>query len=645
MESRCIHPGPELQPGSGSPRFWHCVQLYERETFLAETVAAYAARGLNAGDAVVIVAKDRNRSLFEFHLAAEGVDLAEARRTGQLTLLSAEQTLAEFMQAGWPDADRFRKSVGELVRKLASRPWKGIRAFGEMVAVLWDLGQPAAALRLEELWDELAETENFSLLCAYAMNSFDGASGAQSFLGVCDSHSLVRPSESYLGLKSDEERLRFVARLQQQALPKRSGPPLPDPDLAREVLSRAFRNSSGTALLAVLEISLDDWACTSSRTGPSAADGVLIEIIERLKLESDHSATGRQTVIRTASDEFTIVMEQVSGYASVDAAAQRIQKSLTMPYKSCGCELTLSACIGVGFSPAVATDAAELRRNADTALWHAKRQGKGRIEFYSARLGKSAHLYRHLESNLRGALGRNELQVYFQPEISLHTSQPIRFEALLRWFPAPGCSVPPTTFIPVAEESGLILTIGEWVLRQACQQAAEWQQGELAGTGVAVNVSSIQFAEPGFVGLVAECLAESGLLPSLLELELTETVLIREFEQSQKTLTQLKRMGVTIAIDDFGTGYSSLSYLQRLSIDALKIDRCFIADLAESWSKAPVLRGLIGIAHELGIRVIAEGVETPEQLEAVIGYGCDEVQGFLMGHPEPRRQEDFALSS
>jgi EAL domain-containing protein (putative c-di-GMP-specific phosphodiesterase class I) len=196
----------------------------------------------------------------------------------------------------------------------------------------------------------------------------------------------------------------------------------------------------------------------------------------------------------------------------------------------------------------------------------------------------------------------------------------MRFEALLRWFPEPECSVPPTTFIPVAEESGRILSIGKWVLRQACGQAAEWQQGPLAGIALPSNVSGIQFAEPGFVGLVAECLGESGLRPSLLELEITETILIRDFEQSQTKLVQLKRMGVSIAID------------------ALKIDRCFIAELADSWSRAPVLRGLIGIAHELGIRVVAEGVETPEQLEAVVGYGCDEVQGFLLGHPESRPQ-------
>ena len=590
---------PELQPAG--ERFWHCVQLYEKPAFLAATVAAYAAQGLVAREAVIIVAKDRNRTLFETEMAARGVDLDAVRNSGQLTMLSAEDTLSHFMGSGWPDQDAFNRTVGGVVRTASGAGWAGVRAFGEMVAVLWEAGHPAMALRLEHLWDELAETEKFSLLCAYALSSFEGAGQAEGFLGVCDSHSIVLPSEGYLNLSGDRERLRAVAKLQRTAATVTGfGEPLP----AAELVTRACGRSHGTALIAAIRIAVDTGVTIDTAVLPGSERGT--------------------SVLQTAPGEFTLIAEGLPDFAAAHNLAHEIRYSLPP-----------SACVGVDLSTAQSAAPSDILQNADIALRHAKRRGKGHTEFYSSRLGKSAHLHRHLESHLRGALERGEMQVWFQPEISLRALATSRFEALLRWFPSSDCSVPPSTFVEVAEESGLILSIGEWVLRQSCQRAAQWQGGEFDGVGVAVNVSAVQFAEPGFVSMVASILRETGLHPALLELEMTESVLVRNFEESSQGLNRLRQLGVTLAIDDFGTGYSSLSYLQQLPVDALKIDRCFVTELGHSRSRAPVLRGMIGIARELGIRVIAEGVETPEQFNAIANFGCDEVQGYLLGRPQP----------
>ena len=611
---------PELKPsGEG---FWHCVQLYERPEFLASRVANYAAQGLAAREAVIIVAQDRHRPLFEAEMAERGLDLDALRKTGQLTMLSAEVALSRFMGGGWPDPAAFDESVGEAVRG-AARGWAGVRAFGEMASLLWEAGHPAMALRVEQLWDELAETEKFALLCAYRLEGFAGSGQANGFLGVCDSHSLVLPSESYLELSSDTDRLRVVARLQQAAAsvrgeaddPLSAVESLAVESLAVESLKDTCRRTHGGAYIAAMRVGLEAG-----------------ETVDTAKLRDRFGAIN---ALRTGEGELTLIAEGLSDFASAHQLAQAIRQSLPE-----------SACMGVDVSIAQNAGRGEILENAEIALRAAMRKGSGKTEFYSTRLGKSAHLQHQVEAALRKALERDELKVYFQPEVSLQGLETSRFEALVRWFPSSDCSVPPSTFIPVAEEVGLIIGIGEWVLKEACRRAAGWQAGELQGVGVAVNVSAVQFAEPDFVAVIDAVLRETGLPPSLLELELTETVLVRDFERSNRKLKRLRKRGVTIAIDDFGTGYSSLSYLQKLPADALKIDRCFVAEL-DCGSRAPVLKGMIGIARELGIRVVVEGIETAEQFHAIASFGCDEAQGYLLGRPaaEPRLWAGLSRSS
>lgn len=596
----------ELQPsGEG---FWHCVQLYEEPAFLAATVASYAAQGLAARGAVIIVAQNCNRPLFEAEMAERGVDLEAVLSSGQLTILSAEETLARFVGGGWPDQAAFNESVGGVVRSAAAGGWAGVRAFAEMAVLLWDAGHPAMALRVEQLWDELAETEKFSLLCAYPLRTFEGSDRAMGFLGVCDSHSLVLPSESYLDLSSEPDRLRAVARLQQMAASVGASTHVgEDPVSEAESLKIACQRTRGGVYIAAMRVGL--------------------EAGEKVNTANFPERFGRISTLRTGEGELTLIAEGLSDFASAHELAQAIRQSLPD-----------SACMGVDVSIAQNAPRGEILQNAEIALRAAKRKGKGQTEFYSTRLGKSAHLQHHVEAALRNALERDELKVFFQPEVNLQGLETSRFEALVRWFPSADCSVPPSTFIPVAEEAGLIIGIGEWVLREACRRASEWQAGELEGVGVAVNVSAVQFAEPDFVSVVDEVLRKTGLNPALLELELTETVLVRDFERSSRKLKRLRKLGLTIAIDDFGTGYSSLSYLQQLPVDALKIDRCFVAALEDCGSRAPVLKGMIGIARELGIRVVVEGIETSDQFHAIASFGCDEAQGYLLGRPaaEPR---------
>jgi EAL domain-containing protein (putative c-di-GMP-specific phosphodiesterase class I) len=237
---------------------------------------------------------------------------------------------------------------------------------------------------------------------------------------------------------------------------------------------------------------------------------------------------------------------------------------------------------------------------------------------------------------LRLALERNEFDLHFQPLFGTAENKIVRFEALLRWHPAPGVNIPPVEFIPISEETGLIVPIGKWVLREACRRAAAWQSGEYCGVGVSVNVSAVQLARPEFVSVVREALDETGLAPTLLELELTESIFVNNPRQTARTIGAIHALGVTMALDDFGTGYSSLSYLKNLPMDALKIDRSFLAGIESSTAAVVLVQSLVSLAHSLGMRVVVEGVETRKQFELVSAAGCDELQGYLLGRPCPQ---------
>jgi len=320
---------------------------------------------------------------------------------------------------------------------------------------------------------------------------------------------------------------------------------------------------------------------------------------------------------------------------SVATVARHLLDILSHPVKMQGSDVVTTACAGITLFPQDASDTAILLRNVDTAMHHAKRGGQNAYHFFSPELNERMVARLLLESELRLALQLRQLELHYQPQVEIGGGRIIGFEALLRWNHPRLGMVSPAEFIPLAEESRLILPIGAWVLTEACRQARQWQDAGLPPTVVAVNLSAVQFQERDLVAQVSAALMSSGLAPRWLELEITESVIMQEPERTAGILEELKCLGVRLSIDDFGTGYSSLAYLKRFPIDKIKIDRSFIRDVVQSPGDAAIVRMVIAMAGELERKVIAEGVETTEQLDFLRLHQCHEFQGFLCSRPVP----------
>ncbi|HYA17802.1 MAG TPA: EAL domain-containing protein, partial [Bryobacteraceae bacterium] len=423
---------------------------------------------------------------------------------------------------------------------------------------------------------------------------------------------------------------QYEASLRHQALHDQLTD-LPNRRLLMTELAEAMERQKETLdSLAVFFIDIDHFKLVNDSFGHAAGDQLLCEAARRLRRITRET----DTLARTGGDEFALVACGFSNRNQAQRLGQKLLDCLEAPFTLEGREIFIGATLGISLFPGDANDAEVLLRNAAAAAQQARRRGRGQVTFFSGKFAEETRERLSMESCLRRALVNGEFRLQYQPQFALGGASPTRYEALIRWYPCEREPVPPANFIPLAEENGLIVPIGTWVLEEACRTAAAWQYGERAGVGVAVNVSARQFADPEFVALVAATVRESGLAPHLLELELTETVFIADLDDSARKLRQLKSLGVSIALDDFGTGYSSLGYLQNLPIDVIKIDRSFITETGQKESGEAVLRCLIDLAHALGIRVIAEGVETPAQLDLLRRLGCDELQGFLLGRPD-----------
>ncbi|MBF1165617.1 MAG: EAL domain-containing protein, partial [Dechloromonas agitata] len=323
----------------------------------------------------------------------------------------------------------------------------------------------------------------------------------------------------------------------------------------------------------------------------------------------------------------------ISTPADAATVASKITATLSTPIEADGHELHTSPSIGISIFPDDGTDGNTILKNADTAMYHAKAAGRNNYQFFAAEMNQSAAERLNIERMLRHAIARNELSIDFQPQFDAASRQPTGVEALARWYHPTDGMISPARFIPVAEETGLIVDIGEWVLTAACREMAHWIHAGLKPLRVAVNVSALQLRRRDFCETVANALATSGLAPELLELEITESAVMENPQEAIKVLERLGRMGVTLAIDDFGTGYSSLAYLKLFPIDHLKIDRSFVADIEHDLNDRAIAFGTIALAHSLGLKVIAEGVETEDQLDLLRGNRCDEVQGYLLSKP------------
>jgi EAL domain-containing protein (putative c-di-GMP-specific phosphodiesterase class I) len=340
-------------------------------------------------------------------------------------------------------------------------------------------------------------------------------------------------------------------------------------------------------------------------------------------------------VARFGGDEFALVLADMADPRDAIFVAQKMLDSFAPPFFVGGRELFVGPSIGITIYPLDSDDLDGLVKNADSALYHAKAQGRNNFQFYSAELTARAQSRLDTETSLRRALERREFLLHFQPKFSLETGEMTGVEALIRWQHPELGMVSPQDFIGIAEESGLILPIGEWVLRAACQEVKRWHDEGLAQVRLAVNLSTKQFRHSRLKEMLAGVLAETGFDPRYLEFEITESMLMENSAAVSEVLDHLKAMGISISVDDFGTGYSSLSYLKRFPIDALKIDRSFVRDVPADHDDAAIVRAIIAMSRSLRMKVIAEGVETQEQQQFLRAEGCDEIQGFLSGRPMP----------
>ena len=339
------------------------------------------------------------------------------------------------------------------------------------------------------------------------------------------------------------------------------------------------------------------------------------------------------TVSRQGGDEFIIVLTGVDSPDEAGRVAAKILDQLDAAFDVDGQQLRTSFSIGIALFPEDGHDPETLMKNADTAMYHAKESGRNTYRFFDERMNVNTLERLQLENGLRQAIGRQELRLAYQAQVDLASGRIIGLEALLRWASEPLGNVPPSRFIPLAEECGLIIPIGDWVLREACRQARQWQDAGLAPVPVGVNLSALQFRRSDIVAGVAAALDESGLDGRWLELELTESLLMESGPDVILTLGRLKALGVRLSIDDFGTGYSSLAYLKRFPVDRLKIDQSFVRDLAQNPDDAVIIRTIIQLGHNLRLEVIAEGTETLEQMDFLRREGCTAAQGYLFSRP------------
>lgn len=419
---------------------------------------------------------------------------------------------------------------------------------------------------------------------------------------------------------------------------------LPNRQLFLEQLHRAIESARERDLkVAALYVDLDNFKRINDTLGHNFGDAVLKTIANRLDhcvrsddcvIRADPGDEGMQ-LARLGGDEFVAIVQNLRSEDEAVAVAERLRKELTKPVEHQGHEFVVTSSIGVSIYPDDGDDIDTLLKNADVAMYQAKGAGRNSVRFYSGTMSLRSLERLDLEVALRRALERDELEVYYQPKILVATERVCGVEALVRWNHPERGLVLPGAFIPLAEECGLITAIGEWVLKRACRQARVWQDRFGRDIEMAVNLSSQQFLQSRVDEVVLQALFEASLKPRLLQLELTESILMQDMQQTVPLLKKLKDAGVGLAMDDFGTGYSSLSYLKRLPIDVVKIDRSFVADLEVDRDDAVICATIIAMAHTLGLQVVAEGVETLGQFEYLRQHGCDQVQGFLISKPLP----------
>jgi len=412
--------------------------------------------------------------------------------------------------------------------------------------------------------------------------------------------------------------------------------------LLQDRLAKALVQARRTSRqVAVMYVDLDNFKHVNDSKGHAAGDAMLAEAARRLL----RSVRDIDTVARLGGDEFVVVLENLSGNHEASARAQSILKALAEPFVYKGRSFHIGASIGIALYNNNGVDGDTLLKQADSAMGQAKEAGRNNAQFYTPELNAQHARRVNIADALRVALENNELQLHYQPKIHALTGELVGLEALLRWGRSDGTLVPPEEFIPIAEHTGMILPIGEWVLQQACRQIVAWRDRSDPKLRVSVNMSARQLKNPGIVAVVHNALQQARCPADALEIEITESVLMEHPETTKQTLQTLHDMGIRLSIDDFGTGYSSLSYLRNFPIHELKIDRSFIDDITHDESHAAIVRAIINLAHNLKLTVVAEGVETDEQLQYLRAENCDHLQGYLFSRPLPAAEIDGLLGT
>ncbi|MBS1159528.1 MAG: domain S-box/diguanylate cyclase protein [Proteobacteria bacterium] len=435
-------------------------------------------------------------------------------------------------------------------------------------------------------------------------------------------------------IRDDQARIRHLAEYDILTdLPNRA-------QLNDRMAAALVETLGAQAEIALLFLDLDQFKDVNDTLGHELGDHLLLQVAQRLR----NSVDERDTISRQGGDEFAVLLQHYGSLARVADIAQRLLDAIAVPFLVDGHELQITASIGISAYPQDGAEISTLLRNADTAMYQAKAAGGNAYQFFAPEMNTRIAERVALEGSLRRAIPKQELVLHYQPQVDGESGRLLGLEALVRWQHPDWGQIPPGRFIPIAEESNLINTIGEWVLREACRQSRAWSAQGYAPVVIAVNLSAVQLRQTNLAQRVAAILAETGLAPAWLELEITESAFIRDTERIVEMLGELRALGIKLSVDDFGTGYSSLGYLKCLPFDKIKIDQSFVRDLPGNADDAAITRAIIGIADSLQKEVIAEGVEHPAQRDFLLAHGCRQMQGYYFSRPQPAAAIEALLS-